>query len=164
MKRLSWGVAMLGALAFASPAFAAGYGAAGCGFGGLLIKDNKKLPQIGAWLLNGVLGNQTFGISSGTSECGSSGPAPAEKEQKSFIENNYHSLAREMATGEGEELRTLAGLLGCPSGQVGDFGVFAQKNYASLFKSDGTTPAEMLDALKEALSGDQRFASSCDKI
>lgn len=164
MKRFALLAVMFLGLIIASSAFAAGYGAAGCGWGSTLIKENKKGAQLGAWFLNGLLGNQTFGISSGTSGCGASGLVLAEKEQEAFVANNYHSLAREMAAGEGEGLHALAGLLGCPSEQAADFGAFTQKNYPAIFKSGETTPAEMLDALKKGLSGDPGLVSSCNKL
>jgi hypothetical protein len=164
MKRFALLVALFVGLTSAPSALAAGYGAAGCGWGSTLIKENKKGAQLGAWFLNGLLSNQTFGISSGTSGCGASGLVLAEKEQEAFVANNYHSLAREMAAGEGEDLYTLAGLLGCPVEQAADFGAFTQKNYPAIFKSDNTTPVEMLDALKKGLSGNPGLVSSCNKL
>ncbi|MBN4054484.1 DUF3015 family protein [Nitrospira defluvii] len=164
MKRL-FVLAIFGlTLVFASNSFAAGYGAAGCGFGGELIKENKILHQIGAAILNGILGNQTFGITSGTSGCGESGLVLAESEQERFVENNYDTLAKEMASGEGENLTTLAGLLGCSSAQVQSFGSFTQSHYPSIFKTGETTPSEMLVALKDGLSLEPTLAVSCQKI
>jgi hypothetical protein len=164
MKKFSIITVMLAVTAFASPAFTAGYGTAGCGFGGMVIKDNRILPQIGAWFLNSLLGNQTFGITSGTSECGSKKAVLADQDQQLFVENNYQNLAKEMAVGEGENLSTLAGLLGCPADEPAAFAAFTKKNYTSIFKGEDTTPAEMLTALKKGLSGHPVFASSCHRI
>lgn len=150
-------------LTFASNGFAAGYGAAGCGFGGELIKENKVLHQIGAAILNGLLGNQTFGMTSGTSGCGKSGLVLGENEDEKFVKSNYDTLAKEMASGEGENLSTLASLLGCPSDQVKSFGSFTQAHYRSLFKTGETTPSEMLVALKNGLSLEPGLAS-CQRI
>ena len=163
MRRLPVVVAMLFTLTIASSAFAAGYGAAGCGFGGMVIKDNKILPQIGAWFLNGLLGNQTFAMTSGTSEC-KNALSSAQLEQNQFVENNYSNLAKEMAAGEGENLSTLAGLLGCPAEQVGSFASFSKESYPSIFTSDETTPTEMLTALKKELSSRPELAAACPKI
>jgi len=163
MRRLPVVVAMLFTLTIASSAFAAGYGAAGCGFGGMVIKDNKILPQIGAWFLNGLLGNQTFAMTSGTSEC-KNALSSAQLEQNQFVENNYSNLAKEMAAGEGENLSTLAGLLGCPAEQVGSFASFSKESYPSIFTSDETTPTEMLTALKKELSSRLELAAACPKI
>ncbi|MFZ5862054.1 MAG: DUF3015 family protein [Nitrospirota bacterium] len=147
-----------------SAALAAGYGAAGCGFGGMLIKENKILPQIGAWLLNGVLGNQTFGITSGTSECGAKKAVLAQQEQQIFTENNFNGLAKEMAVGEGEYLNTLAGLLGCPAEQTGSFGSFTKEHYETIFPSNDTDPQAMLITLKRELAKDPGLSTSCNRV
>jgi hypothetical protein len=166
MKKLFQLLALSLLVAVSSSAFAAaaGYGSAGCGFGGMLIKENKKLHQIGAWFLNGISGNQTFAITSGTSDCKTQKLAIIEKEQQHFVTNNYGNLVKEMAVGEGENLDALAYLLGCPEEQTKDLGVFAQKNYTSLFGAEEMTPTEMLTALKKGLSDDPRLGPSCHKI
>lgn len=151
-------------LAFNSTTFAAGYGAAGCGFGGKVIDKNDILAQLGAGTLNSVYYNQTFAMSSGTSGCGKNGLVLAEKEQKVFVENNYQTLAKEMAAGGGENLTVLGSLLGCQEMQSRQLGSFIQEHYASIFKTDDTNPSDMLVALKQELSGVPAFASSCQKI
>ncbi len=164
MKKVPLLVVMFVALVFSGSAFAAGYGAAGCGFGSMVIPENKILHQVGAWFLNSISGNQTFGITSGTSNCGGSGLVLAEKEQEVYVENNFQTLAKEMAAGEGEDLRTLAGMLGCSPAQIEGFGSFTQENYESIFSQAGTTPTEMLGALKARLSEDEAMATSCTNI
>jgi hypothetical protein len=162
MRKLPAMVALLFTLTIASSALAAGPAAAGCGFGGMLIKDNKILPQIGAWFLNGISGNQTFAMTSGTSDCKNALSAQAEQTQ--FVENNYGNLAKEMAIGEGENLSALAGLMGCSTDQTEHFAVFTKDNYNTIFKNEQNTPSEMLASLKEGLSGDPVLAASCPKI
>ena len=162
MRKFPLLVTLVGAMAFATSALAAGYGAAGCGFGGMVIKDNKILPQIGAWFLNGLLGNQTFAMTSGTSDCKNA--FSAQTEQKQFVESNYGNLAKEMAIGQGENLTALAGLMGCSADQTDHFSDFTKDHYNTIFKSGQDTPSEMLASLKEGLSGDPVLAASCPKI
>jgi hypothetical protein len=154
--------------AFASPVFAAaaGYGAAGCGWGGKVIKKNNDiLAQLGATALNGVSSNQTFAMTSGTSGCSKAmGLVTAESEQTLFVENNYNGLVKEMAAGQGESLNTLAGLLGCSADQTGSFASFTKQNYNTIFVSEQTTPSEMLASLKKGMSGDPALSTSCSKI
>jgi len=165
MRKYPLLIAMLVSLTFASSALAAGYGAAGCGWGGKEIgKKDDILAQLGATILNGVLSNQSFAITSGTSGCGKSGLVMAESEQNVFVENNFQNLAKEMAAGEGESLNTLAGLMGCSADQTQHFAVFTKDNYNTIFKSEQGTPSEMLASLKEGLSGDPVLAASCPKI
>ena len=161
MRKVPLLVAVLFSLGLASSALAAGYGAAGCGLGGMLIKDNNTiLAQLGATLLNGT-GIQTFAITSGTSGCGESGLVLAESEQEVFVEKNYFNLAKDMATGEGEDLTALAGLLGCSGESVATFSSFTQSNYSSIFISEETTPLEMLGLLKGELAGHPELSTSC---
>src|SRR5688500_13970859 len=99
---------------YASSASAQGYGMAGCGLGSLLFGgDSSKLMQILAATTNGTFGSQTFGITSGTSNCVSAGVVRAEREQAAFAEVNFQDLKRNMAAGGGEYLASFATLLGC---------------------------------------------------
>jgi hypothetical protein len=164
MRKIPVIVAMFLMFTVVSSALAAGYGAAGCGFGGLVIKENRILPQIGAWFLNGLYGNQTFAMTSGTSECGGKKGVTANGDQEQFVKNNYDSLAKEMAVGAGEGLNTLSDLLGCPAERHENFASYTQQNYPALFKDETTAPAEMLATLKKGLSSEPVFASSCNKI
>jgi len=165
MKKLPLLVAMLVSLLFASSAFAAGYGAAGCGWGGKVIgKNNDILAQVGAFSLNGFSSNNTFAMSSGTSGCGKSGLVTAESEQTLFVASNYDNLVKQMAAGEGEELMTLAGLLGCTAGKTGQFASFTQQNYGSILASAEATPSEILSALKQDMSRDPILSATCSKI
>src|SRR3990172_10937071 len=139
---------MFVATVFACSALAAGYGAAGCGLGSLVFGDQSGPVQIFAATTNGTSGSQTFGITSGTSNCPANPIVLAQRQQEEFVTNNFSGLAKEMATGEGEVLTVLAGLLGCPTMQQPRFNTLAQRNYESIFASDATTPAEMLTAVK----------------
>lgn len=170
MRRMALLVTLVIAVVFVSPVSAAGpkppkssagYGSAGCGWGGTVIPGRDFWSQFGAWVLNTSSWNQTFAITSGTSGCGKSGLVLAEKEQSTFVENNYGDLVREMAAGQGEHLSTLAGLLGCAASDVDAFGAFTQVNYTAIIPSDNTTPTEMLRSLKSGLAQDQRFNASC---
>ena len=42
---------------------------AGCGLGSMIIQENTKVMQLLAATTNGSFGSQTFGISTGTSNC-----------------------------------------------------------------------------------------------
>jgi Protein of unknown function (DUF3015) len=146
---------------FSSKAFAAGYGDAGCGLGSLLFHDQPGITQVLAATTNGTSYNQPFGITSGTSNCDAKGIVLAQKQQESFVQNNFSGLAKEMATGEGEQLAALAGLMGCPTAQQPRFNTAAQQNYQAIFTSDSTTPAEVLTAVRGVVSGDSELSTTC---
>ncbi|MFM2416504.1 MAG: hypothetical protein RL385_1227, partial [Pseudomonadota bacterium] len=95
----------------ASTAQAAPYGTAGCGLGGLVFKDKPGFIQVVAATLNGISGNQTFAISTGTLGCGSSEASPAAA--AAFIETNREAFAKDAARGQGETISNLSTLAGC---------------------------------------------------
>jgi hypothetical protein len=89
------------------------YGMAGCGLGSMAFGENTKLNQVLAATTNGTFGTQTFGITSGTSNCTSGGVAKIEKETEMFVEVNYDVLQKEISQGKGETLNSFASLMGC---------------------------------------------------
>jgi hypothetical protein len=139
--------------------YARDYGMAGCGFGSLLIKENKMLPQLGATLLNNFSGNQTSGITSGTSNCAADGIVNKEKEQEVFVHMNYNSLEREIASGKGEKLDTLATLFGC-SKNKDQFVDMTRKNYSKFF-SQNEDPSQLYLAIKTEIQKDKTLKDSC---
>ena len=142
--------------------FAAGYGAAGCGLGSELMGSKPGASQVFAATTNGTLGNQTFGITSGTSNCGDHGLIKTSKEREVFAQENYTSLVKEMAQGKGENLYTLANLYQCPAGNHQEFGEMVQAKFDSLVTSDQTTSTELLSQLENQLTRHPTLASSCN--
>lgn len=138
---------------------AKGYGAAGCGLGSIVI-SSKGFVQVFAATTNGTSGNQTFGITSGTSNCTADGIVKLEKAQEMFVAVNYESLEQEMAVGKGEKLESFAKLLGCDAGSVSRFGKLTKDKYSSLIKMD-TTPSALLSAVKSEVKGDSSLSKSC---
>lgn len=150
---------VLTALVVAAPAvsFAKGgnHPMAGCGLGYVLFgnSDNSKIMQILAATTNGTSGNQTFGMSSGTSGCTEDGAVKFVKEAEVFAEVNLDSLRREMAMGDGEYVRSFAALLGTTEANMPSMLKTFQSQYTTLFPSSATTSGEMLAALSTVLNG-----------
>ena len=120
-----------------------------------------KFAQVLAFTTNGTSASQAFGISSGTSNCDASGIILAEREPEVFVAQNFTSIAKEIAAGEGEHLYTLSGVLGCPVDKRAHFVSFTQRNFETIYASDETTPIEMLSAVKVGISGDSVLSASC---
>ena len=154
-------LAIVGTILFSSSAFAAGYGDAGCGLGSLLFGKQPGPVQILAATTNNTAWNQAFGISSGTSNCDAKGFDTSSLEQEQFVANNFAGLAKDMATGQGEQLDALAGMMGCPTVQQPRFNTVAQQNYPAIFASDSTTPAEVLTAVRGVVSRDSELSTTC---
>ncbi len=134
------------------------YGMAGCGLGSLLIKENTMFPQIGAGILNEI-GTQTSSVTTGTSNCTTSGVVNKDKEQEVFVHLNYDSLEREMAAGKGEKLDTLASLFGCTNSS--DFNKMTKANYKSLFKETDVDPSHLLLTLRMEVLSNSSLKNTC---
>lgn len=148
MKKLLVMVAALSLVA-AGSAFAAG-GNTGCGLGTLIFKDTQNqstLVQIVAVTTNGTLGNQTFGISSGTSECVQPKNVVRNERLNEFVQANLDELARDISAGKGETLSTVAELLGVPSAQRDAFNRNLQAHFQQIFPAPGVEFAHVVDTI-----------------
>src|SRR3954468_19603426 len=160
MRRLAIAVAAMGIMLGAARAQAQGYGMAGCGLGSLVFK-NDGMVQILAATTNGTFGNQTFGITSGTSNCASGGVIKAQREQAAFAEVNFQDLKRNMATGGGEFLASFATLLGCEDSAKPLLAKMTQAKYETLLPSDKTTPMQLVGGVKAQIKVDTRLVNAC---
>lgn len=142
---------------------AKGYGMAGCGLGAIVFGSDPGMIQVLAATTNATFYSQTFGITTGTSECTDGGALKAEVEQKVYAHNNFESLQSEMAKGEGEKLTSFAHLMGCSADSVSTFSSVTQQNYNTIF-NETTTPEDMLKRVKEVASKDATLTQSCTRL
>ncbi len=133
-----------------------GYGTAGCGLGSLVFGDQRGAIQILAATTNGTFGSQTFGITFGTSNCGTSAVGTAGT--KTFIEGNREALAKDAARGSGETISTLSNLAGCKDSSA--VGVVLQKNFSSLFPGQAAPVEQVSGAVMSTLRSDKSLACS----
>ena len=131
------------ALVMSTGAYATVNDQTGCGLGSQIIKDDSTAVMLSLQATtNTTSGNQTFGITSGTSGCKKAKFVMNERAEE-FVASNMDQLAKEIAMGQGESVDTLAELL-----QVEDKDAFAsalQANYNSIYTSDKANMAEVLD-------------------
>src|SRR6266850_7731659 len=99
MKKLCAVMSVLAVL----PAAAMADNVGNCGWGTKLMEGQSgTVPQVAAVTTNGTFGNQTFGISSGTSGCTQDGTVKSNWKTSLFIDGNKGKLARDMSVGSGE--------------------------------------------------------------
>jgi|SRR2546421_5917632 DUF3015 family protein len=158
MKKLCTVVAI--AALFPAAAMAAGENNVGaCGWGSKLFQNESGLaPQVLAATTNGTFGNQTFGITTGTSGCTQDGTVRSNWKASMFIDGNKEKLARDMSVGSGEALDSLAHLLGVESADRAAFDSLTKQNMARIFPSEDAATAEIVGALREVLAADARLA------
>ncbi len=143
------------ALLLASTASAQGikgtgkYGAAGCGLGSLAFGDQPGGVQILAATTNGTAWNQTFGMTTGTSNCG---PGLLAMGTKNFVEANREALAKDAARGEGESIGAIAVINQCRD--LRGVGAALQRDFRAIFPSEQATSEEVTQAILRTLQSD----------
>ncbi|WP_273207300.1 DUF3015 domain-containing protein [Marinobacter subterrani] len=138
MKKLIAGAILLGAssMAFAQP---------GCGVGAMIWEGQSGIaPHVLAATTNGSFGNQTLGMTTGTLGCQTNEPVQS---MAMYMNNNIDKVARDMSRGAGENLDTLAVLLGVDEADRDTFRKVLHDNFASIFPSSDTTSGEAVDAI-----------------
>jgi hypothetical protein len=148
------------ALLLPSLAAAQSYGSAGCGLGSLAFKENGKWQQVLAATTNGTFGSQTFGITTGTSNCAQDGVVLKQKEREVFVAANTETLKTEMAKGTGENLIVLAHLFGCSDDSTSGFAKATKDNYAAKI-SDANTAGALIDAVTDVVASDADLKTAC---
>lgn len=120
----------------------------GCGLGTMLWEnkaDNSVLFQVLQATTNGTSGNQTFGITSGTSNCQKPSKIVQNEKLIHFVQANMDNLAQDIAMGKGESLDTFAEMLGVAPGQNAAFNAKLQANFSKIFTSENVVLAEVVD-------------------
>ena len=141
----------------------AGYGQAGCGLGSLIIKG-QGMVQIFAATTNGTFATQTFGITSGTSNCTGGGVVKADHEQEAFVEANRDNLSADMAAGNGQYLEAFAELLGCDASVKPALYSYTQKHFEAIVPANADSADELLYVYKYNLAQNDSFATNCARL
>jgi len=131
----------------------------GCGWGTKAFKGQSGVAaKVLAATTNSCLGNQTFGISSGTAGCNKGGVVKAEVQLNMYAGANIDKLASDMAAGKGESLDTLAHLMGVSDADKPAFFHLAKTHFGTIFPADQMTAGQMLTTLKGLMADDQQLA------
>ena len=118
----------------------------GCGLGSLIIKNqNTVVLQALAATTNGTSGNQTFGITSGTSNCDKPSNFVSNDKLNKFVSENMDELALDISAGRGETLETVAKLMNVENTQ--EFSSKLQANFSNIYTSENVTSATVIDSI-----------------
>ena len=131
-------------------AFAAGSSQnnTGCGLGAMLLGEaanDSLLLQVFAATTNGTFANQTFGITSGTSDCKMPSKIVKNERLNEFVVSNFDSLAKDIAMGRGESLDTMAELMGISADKREAVYAQLQTNFSRIFTSERVEAADVVD-------------------
>ncbi|HXN07209.1 MAG TPA: DUF3015 family protein [Nitrospiria bacterium] len=130
------------------------YGTAGCGLGSMVFGNEPGAVQVFAATTNGTFGTQTFGITTGTSNCGKGLINASETSHLAqFVENNMDNLAKDIAKGNGESLNTLAELSGLTEAQKPAVFAKLQANFSNIFTSENVQVSEVVNQIVSIVKG-----------
>jgi Protein of unknown function (DUF3015) len=125
-----------------------------CGWGSKVFEGQKGVaPQVLAATTNGTSGNQTFGITFGTSGCTQDGVVSSTWKTAMFIDGNKLALARDAAAGQGESMDALAVLMGVQVADKAYFNATVKSQFATVFATDAVAAN-----LKAVMLADARLA------
>lgn len=117
----------------------------GCGLGSMVFEgQNGLVSQTFAATTNGTFGNQTFGITSGTSNCEQYKTFVFNERLNTFVADNMDNLAQDIARGNGEYVNTLAVLMDVPERQRVSFRALLQSHFSEIYTSDKVSNVEVL--------------------
>ena len=153
MKKIVITMVAAVALAVSGTAWAAN---TGCGLGDLAFgeKDfftNTSLGQSFLATTNGTFGSQTFGITSGTSNCDTPSSFVKNEQLNEFVVANMDNLAKDIAMGQGESLDTLAELMEVPSDSRPQLFAKLQTNFSDIYTSDAIDAAGVVDNIQSVI-------------
>lgn len=127
----------------------------GCGIGTMALGDQEAtvLSQLAATFLNGLCGNQTFGITSGTLECDPAVAVVSNKKVIEFVADNMDHLAFDIARGDGESLQALADLMEVTGERRPAFYAALQQGFDQIFPAAEVTAEDVVANIASRLPG-----------
>lgn len=149
MKRFLAVLVLVGLMMVAPMVSFAGQMNTGCGVGTMIMKGHDGLLfQVLAVTTNGILGNQTFGITTGTVDCKKATSFAMNERLNIYVSENMDNLANDIARGQGEYLNTLAVLLEVPETGRTTFYSKLQNNFGAIYTSSNVTSVDVLNTIE----------------
>ena len=154
MKKIIAGIAMLG---LSSVAMAEAPGGPSCGWGNMLFEGQSGLgAHIIASITNGTSGNNTFGMTTGTNGCSTSGTLTYGG--KSLLSSIMGEFSEDVARGDGDALNAVAVIYGVDQQDRDVFAQVMHDNFAEIFPSENVTADEMMASIERVMKADARLA------
>jgi len=151
MKKIIAGLVLLSASSVANATAAGGNG--GCGWGNALFAgQNGVATHVLAGITNALTGNNTFGMTTGTNGCETSGTLSYGGE--SVVSAIMDEFSEDVARGEGDALDTVAVVYGVAPEDRGTFANVMHENFTTLFPSEEVTADEMMTSIEEIMKAD----------
>lgn len=156
MKKILLAATLIGASSFSMADAAGGNG---CGWGNMLLEGKSGLPvHLVATIINGTSGNATFGMTTGTNGCSTSGKLTYNGKSLVMSSGMMDELVADAAVGQGDALTTLAVVLGVQSEDRAAFAKLAHDNFNTLFPHENVTGDDVLASLMSLMKQDAQLA------
>ncbi len=124
----------------------------GCGLGGYAIGDKEGLVwNLVGTFLNGISGNQTFAMSTGTLDCGRPTKLAVREKIDTYVSDNMDVLAADIARGHGEALDALAEIAGIPAEKKAEFYSILQNRFTDIYASEDVTSTTVAAEIAKVL-------------
>jgi len=125
----------------------------GCGLGSMALgSETGVLSHMAATFLNGISGNQTFGVTSGTLGCDQSTEITSNDEIQRFVSDNLDHLAMDMAMGHGDSLDALADLMQVIQAERVELYTKLQYNFDLIFTSENVSANDVVQHIADVLA------------
>jgi len=150
MKKVIVGLALLSA---SSVAMAEAPGGPNCGWGNALFEGQSGLgSHIIASITNGTSGNNTFGMTSGTNGCSTSGTLTYGG--KSMVSSIMGEFSEDVAAGEGDAMDTVAVVYGVEKQDRATFAKVMHENFTVIFPNEDVTADDMMASIEAIMKAD----------
>ncbi len=154
MKKIITGLALLSA---STMAMADAPGGPNCGWGNMLMEGQSGLgSHIIASSTNGTSGNATFGMTTGTNGCSSSGTLTYGG--KSMVSSIMNEFSEDVARGQGDAMDTVAVIYGVEKQDRKTFAKVMHENFAVIFPGEDVTADDMMAAMEDVMKADSTLA------
>ncbi len=154
MKKTIAGLALL---SVSSVSMAEAPGGPNCGWGNMLFEGQTGLgAHIIASITNGTSGNNTFGMTTGTNGCSTSGTLTYGG--KSMVSSIMGEFSEDVAAGEGDAMDTVAVIYGVEKQDRAIFARVMHENFAVIFPSEDVTADEMIASIEQVMKADETLA------
>ncbi len=150
MKKIIAGLALLSA---SSVVMAEAPGGPNCGWGNMLFEGQSGLgSHMIASTTNGTSGNNTFGMTTGTNGCSTSGTLTYGG--ANMVGSIMGEFSEDVAAGEGDAMNTVAVIYGVEKQDRDTFAKVMHENFAVIFPDENVTSAEMIASIEAVMKAD----------
>ena len=158
MKKIIAGLVLVTASSVSSQAFAvAAGGNGGCGWGNALFEgQNGVATHVLAGITNAITGNNTFGMTTGTNGCKTSGTLSYGGQ--SVVSAIMNEFSEDVARGEGDALNTVAVVYGVEEQDRDHFAAVMHENFSVLFPTEDVTADDMMASIEDVMRADETLS------